>query len=145
MTDTDQYVRVIAHLDQDATAVHTGSEYSINAQVKVARRVKDSDETLHFKCGERPEDVRELLNLLKKGKQLELVAAQKEDGLMAKYVRVDRIDFELDKNPDKDDLVLLPPKVKAPVPSRPRRVGVRKKRTTKKARKRTTKKARKLT
>ena len=103
---SNHYIRVPARLDEDAIATHKGDGFQVTLRLRIARRTEDTKAsyTFEYKCA-RPEDVKELLAALRKDKSVEVLAKLGgPDRLVAEYVRIERMDFELEGTPQ-----LLPP------------------------------------
>lgn len=113
----NNYVRVSAQIDEDAIA-NTETEgkvdrFVIHLRLRVSGRIEDPKNTFSFRYpGQRADDLRELLSTLKKNKSVELVAKLTEKGLVAEFVRIDRMDFQLRVENGVLLPGLLPPKPK---------------------------------
>ena len=107
MADKDEYVRVQATLKEDAHATletNGGTNggaccggYSVHLLLRVPGRVGEQDITVSFKAhGFKPGDIQDLVAGLKKDKIVELVSKLDNGKLIAKYVRIERVDYQME-------------------------------------------------
>lgn len=101
----DAYVRIVATLKEDAIATPSAKKgYEVALLLRIPRRMGSTNEEVIFVAKESSADtLRDLVGQLKKDKTVELVTTLGANQLVAKYVRVDRVDY-----PVKADIPLLP-------------------------------------